>query len=126
MVHGGSEHARNHKGNKGPRLEFEQKQLDGENDASDRRVESGRHSSGGSASEQHFALGGGGVHDLADERTDGAAGLDDRSFGAKRAAGADGDGGGDRLQDGDLAAAMRLRLVSTASIASGMPCPLIL
>ena len=39
------------------------------------------------------------MKNLANQRADGASGLDDRAFSAKWAAGADGDGSGDRLQN---------------------------
>ena len=42
------------------------------------------------------------VEALGEERADRAAGHDDRAFGAERAAGADGDGGRERLEDGDF------------------------
>ena len=42
------------------------------------------------------------LKDLGDDGAEGAAGHDDRSLGAERAAGADGDRGRQRLEDGDL------------------------
>ena len=101
-MHAGGDAAGDHQRNERPRLEFEQQQLDGENHAGDGSAEGGGHAGSGSAGQQHFALGGGGVQQLADQRSHGAAGLDDGAFGAERSAGADGDGRRDRLQDRDL------------------------
>ena len=41
------------------------------------------------------------LSNLADQRSERAAGGDDRAFGAERAAGADGDGGRERLEKGE-------------------------
>jgi hypothetical protein len=67
----------------------------------DRCVEGRRHPCCGTTSEQNFALGCRGVEDLSNERTDRAAGLNNRAFRAERSAGADCNRGGDRLQSGN-------------------------
>ncbi len=78
--------------------EFEQEQFDGQENGGDGRAEDGGHSGGGAGGEKRFALDGGGAEQLADQRTERPAGGDDRAFGAERAAGADGDGGRERLE----------------------------
>ena len=101
-VDAGGQGAGDHQRNEGTRLEFEQQQLDGENHAGNWRAEGRGHARRRSAGQQHFALGRGHVQQLADQRTDRAAGLDDGAFGAERSAGADGDRRRDRLQNRDL------------------------
>ena len=61
-------------------------------------------------------------HELAHQRAERAARLNDRAFRAERPACADADRGRNRLQDGDFRL-IRLRDSSTASIASGIPWP---
>ena len=95
----GGKSAGDHQRDKRPRLEFKQQQFDGQNHAGDRRVEGRRHARRRAAGQQNFALGSGGMKRLSDQRADGAAGLDDWAFRAERAAGADGDGRGNRFQD---------------------------
>ena len=102
LVHAGRECRRDHQRNEGTRAELEQEQLDRQDHAGDRRVERRGHARAGSASQQHLALGGRGGNDLADDRAERAAGLNDRPFGAERAARTDGDGRRKRLQNGDF------------------------
>src|SRR5262249_58158267 len=61
------------------------------------RAEHARHAGGRPAGEQDLPLGRRHADDLTDERSERAAGHDDRSLGAERTAGADGDGRRRRL-----------------------------
>ena len=81
---------------------LEEEEFDGEEDGGERRGEGGRHSGGGSGDEEGGALGVGEVHPLGDEGAECAAGHDDGAFCSEGTAGADGDGGGDGLEEGDL------------------------
>ena len=98
----GGERRRDHQRDEGARAELEQEQLDRQDHAGDGRVERRGHAGAGSASEQHLALGGRGGNDLADDRAERAAGLNDRPFGAERAARTDRDGRRKRLENGDF------------------------
>jgi hypothetical protein len=100
-VNSGCERARNDERDKRPRLEFKKQQLDSKNHPCDRGVEGSRHAGSRAAGEQYFALDRGSVEGLANERADGSPSLNDRAFGAERAAGADRDGRRDGLQDSD-------------------------
>ena len=82
-------------------LNSKQQQLDGKDHPGDRCVEGGGHSGRCSAGEQHFPLRRRGMKDLADQRAYRAPGLDDRSFGAERPAGANGNRGRERFEDCD-------------------------
>ena len=62
-----------------------------EHHGGDRRAEDRRHARGGAGHQQGLALGGAHLEELRKQRTDGAAGHDDRAFGTERAAAADGD-----------------------------------
>ena len=73
-------------------------------DRGDRRGEDRRHARRRAGDEQRLAFGGGQVERLREERTERAARHDDRAFRAERAAGADRDGGGERLEHRDLEA----------------------
>ena len=109
-------------GDEAARLPLEEQQLDRQEDGRDRRGEDRRHAGRGARHQQRLALGVGEMEELGEERAEGAAGHDDRAFGAERAAGADRDRRGERLQDGDPrldpAAVEQDRLE-----ASGMPWP---
>jgi hypothetical protein len=88
--------------NEGARAEFEEQQLDGEDYTGDGRVEGGGHAGTGAAGQQNFSFVGGGGKKLTDQRTHRAAGLNNGTFGTEGTAGADGDGGGKRLQNRDF------------------------
>jgi hypothetical protein len=98
-VDGGCQRARDHQRYERARFELKKQQLDGEDDAGNRSVESGRHAGSRAASKQHLALDRGGVEGLADQRADGSASLNDGAFRAKRAAGSDRNGRRNGLQD---------------------------
>ena len=87
-------------GNEAARLPFEQQQFDGQQHGRNRRGESSRHAARGARHQQCLALHAGQPEELGDHGPECAAGHDDRPFGAERSAGADGDGAGERLQDG--------------------------
>ena len=102
LVHAGRERRGDDQRDKGTGAKLEQEQLDRQDDAGDGRVECRGHARAGAAGQQHFALGRRGRNHLAHDRAERAAGLDDRPLGAERAACANGDGGGKRLENGDL------------------------
>ena len=93
---------RNHKGNEGAPAKFKQKKLDRQDDSGNRSIECRGHAGARAAGQQDFALRGSGRNQLADERTERSAGLNDRSLGAERAAGANRDGRRDGLEDRDF------------------------
>ena len=92
----------NHKGNEGAPAKFKKKKFNREDDSGDRSIERRGHAGARAAGQQNFALRGSGRNQLADERTERPAGLNDRPFGAERAAGADRDGRRDGLEDRDF------------------------
>ena len=81
------------------RLPLEEQQFDREQHRRERRREGCRHACRRGRHEQGLALGARQVQELGDERSERAAGHDDRTLGAEGAAGADGDSRGERLQD---------------------------
>ena len=85
-------------GDERARTILEQQQLDGEEHGAHRAAEGRRHSRGGAGGEERLALVGRDVQQLAAQRAERAAGRDDRSLGAERSAGADGDRRGERLE----------------------------
>ena len=74
----------NHQRNKRPRLKLEQQKFDRQERARDRSVEHRRQARSRATSQQDFPLGSGGRNDLADQRTERSAGLNDGTFGAER------------------------------------------
>ncbi len=88
-------------GNEGARTPLEEQQLDREQHRGEWRREGGGHAGRRSGDEQRGALRIRELDPLRQQRTEGAAGHDDRTFRAERAAGADGDGGGDGFEYGD-------------------------
>ena len=86
-------------GNEASWLPFEEQKFDGEEHRGDRRPEDRRHPRRGTGDEQRLAFGRAEVEELREQGTESAPGHDDGPFGPERAAGADRDGGGDRLQD---------------------------
>ncbi len=98
-VNGGGQGAGHDQGNKRSRLELKKQQLDGKNHTRNGRVESRGHAGGRATGQQHFALRRRGVKDLPDQRSHGAAGLNDGTLRAERAARPDGNGRRDGLQN---------------------------
>ena len=80
--------------------ELEEQQLDREHDRRERCSERRRHACGRTAREQDLAFRRRHSDHLSDQGAERAASDDDRSFGAERSAGADGDRGRQRLCDG--------------------------
>jgi hypothetical protein len=70
-------------------LPLEEQQFDGEKHRGERGREGGRHAGRRSGHQERLSFGAGEVQELGDERAHGAAGHDDRPFGAERPAGAD-------------------------------------
>ncbi len=95
---GDGDAGRDHDRDEAARLPFEQQQFDGQHDGGDGGAEDRGHAGGGTGDQQGFALGGAQMKELREQRADGAAGHDDRSFCAERATGADRDGGRERFQ----------------------------
>ena len=62
------------------------------------------HAAGGPGGQQHPALVRGELGDLSEDRAEGGAGLDNGTLGTERAAGANGERGGQRLEDRDAGA----------------------
>ncbi len=89
-------------GNEAAGLPLEQQKLDRQQHRRNGSGEHGRHSRRRTSDEKRFALGRAQVKLLGEDRAQRAAGHDDGAFGAERAAGADGNGGGERLENGDL------------------------
>ena len=79
---------------------LEQQQLNGQQDRGDRCGEHGRHAARRAGDEQRAPLRRGQMQQLPDDAPECAAGDDDRSLGAERAARADTDRARDRLQHG--------------------------
>ena len=119
---GGRRDARERDRNQAARLPLEQQQLDGEQHRRDRRGEGRRHAGRRARDEQRLALGAGQMEELRDQRSERAAGHDDRPFGAERAARSDRDRRRQRLEQRHLRLT-RLPFIRIASIASGMPWP---
>src|SRR6266404_1259800 len=84
--------------NERPAAELEQEKLDRKNHAGDGRIERRGHSSARPAREQHLSFGRGSGNDLANQRTEGSARLNDGALGSERASRSDGDGRRNRLQ----------------------------
>ena len=76
--------------NERPRLEFEQQKFDSQNHARDRGIESGGHPRRCSTGEQDLTFGSRSMKNLTDQRTHGAASLNNGALGAERPTGADG------------------------------------
>jgi hypothetical protein len=70
--------------NQAPRLPLEEQQFHGEHHRRDRGREGRRHAGGRAGDEKRLALGARQVKELRDERSERAAGHDDRTFGAER------------------------------------------
>src|SRR5207237_176272 len=87
--------------NERARPQLEEKQFDGEQYGGDGAAEGRGHSRGGAGRKQGLSFGGGGVEDLTEQRSERAAGGDNRTLRAERATGADGDRSRDRLEQGD-------------------------
>ena len=66
-MHAGRQRRGDDQRDEGARAELEEEQLDRQDDAGDGRVERRGHARAGSAGQQHFALGGRGGDDLADD-----------------------------------------------------------
>ena len=79
-------------------LPLEQQELHRERDGGERRPEDGAHPARRPGDEQRPALDGAQVEELREDRSEGAAGQDDRTLRSERAARADADGARDRLQ----------------------------
>jgi hypothetical protein len=96
-------HARRHrKRNERARRELEEQQLDREDDRGKRRTERRGHTRGRARGEQNLALRRRHSQHLAEQRTEGTAGHDDRTLGTERTAGADRDRSRHRLRDGSV------------------------
>src|SRR6185312_1201429 len=95
----GGQGAGHNQRDKRSRLELEEQQLDGKNHARNGRIEGRGHAGGRAAGQQHLALRSRGVKDLPYQRSHGAAGLNDGTFGAEGAAGSNRDGGRDGLEN---------------------------
>ncbi len=93
----GGQRTRNHQWDERARFEFKKQQLDGENHTGDRSIERCRHAGSSAAGEQHLALYRRGMKRLADERPNCSTRLNDRTFRAERAAGANRNGRRDGL-----------------------------
>src|SRR5215470_12064573 len=98
-VDGGGQRTGNHQRNERPRLKLEQQQLDGENHSGDRGVEGRRHARRRAASQQDFALRSRRMKYLTYQRSEGAAGLDDRTFRSEWSTSTNGNRSRQRLQD---------------------------
>ena len=81
---------------------LEQQQLDCQQHRGDRRAEDGGHAGDRARDQQRLAFSTAQMKVLGDQRAERAAGHDDRSFRAERAAAADGDRRRQRLEHGDL------------------------
>ena len=88
--------------NQAARLPFEQQQFHGQQHRGERRRERRRHAGRRAGDQQRLALGAGQMEELRDQRSERAAGHDDRPFGAERPARADRDRGRQRLEQRDL------------------------
>ena len=86
----------------GTHAELEQQQFDSQKQSRHGGIEGCRHASGGARHDKHLALRRGRRVELAEQRSEGSAGLNDRPFRAERAAGANGDSGRQRFEDGQL------------------------
>ncbi|CUI75890.1 Uncharacterised protein [Achromobacter xylosoxidans] len=89
-------------GQEAARFPFEQQQLHRQQHRGQRRGEDRRHARGRARHQQRLALAIIQVDGLRQQRADGAAGHDDGTLGAERAAGADGNGRRHRLEHRDL------------------------
>jgi hypothetical protein len=78
------------------------KQFNRQQDSRDGCAEHRRHAGGGACHQQRLALGRGEMEKLGEQRAQRAAGHDDGTLGAERAAGADRDGRGQRFEQRDL------------------------
>ena len=83
------------------RTPLEQQQLDGQHQCGERRVERCRHASRGAGNQQRLAFVCSQAQELREQRSDRTAGHDDRTLGAERPAGADGDRRRHRFEYGD-------------------------
>ena len=99
---GRRQRAGDHERNEGTRSKFKQQQFNRQYHSGDRRVECRRHSRPGAACQQHFALNGRHLEQLADQRADRPSRLNNRPFRAERPARADGHRHRKRLENGDL------------------------
>ena len=88
-------------GNERARPKFKQQQLYCEQGCGDRAAECGRHPCRGPRGEQSLSFCSSRAQHLSDQRSQRPAGRNDRPFRAKRSTSADGDRGGNRLQDRD-------------------------
>ena len=95
-------HGREHDGTEGIHGEVLKDQLEREEDTGDRRVERRRDAGGRTAGDEQSQSILGDVQHLADRGAERRADLDDRALATHRAAGADADRRGERLDDGHL------------------------
>src|SRR6185436_7193669 len=98
---GGAGRAGQGDGDEAARLPLEEQELHGQEHGGHGGGEGGGHPGGGSGHEERAPLGRGQVEELRDHGAEGAAGHDDRTFRAEGAARPDGDGGRERLEEGD-------------------------
>ena len=91
-----------HQRNEGTRLKLEQQKFNGQQRSGNRSVEHRGQAGARAAGQQNFALRRRRRNQLADERTERSAGLNNRPLGAERPAGANSDGRRNRLEDRDF------------------------
>ncbi len=84
------------------RLPLEQEELHREEHCGERCPEDRGHPGRRACDEQGLALGSGEMKRLGEQGPESTAGHDDRTLGAEGSSGADGYGGGERLEDGNL------------------------